>query len=40
MAMVDDLKKDPSVEDAQVNYYARTMATPNDTFFKLKARLG
>lgn len=32
-SMVDDLKMDPSVEDAQVDYYARTMANPNDTFF-------
>lgn len=33
VAMVEDLKKDPSVDDARVDYYARTMATPNDTFF-------
>lgn len=34
MTMVDELKKDPSVEDAQVDYYARALVTPNDTFFK------
>ncbi|HON34861.1 MAG TPA: S8 family serine peptidase [Methanothrix sp.] len=34
VAMVTDLKKDPSVEDAQVDYYARALVTPNDTFFK------
>ncbi len=32
-AMVADLKKNPSVEDARVDYYARIEVTPNDTFF-------
>ncbi|MBN1235289.1 MAG: S8 family serine peptidase [Methanotrichaceae archaeon] len=32
-AMVADLKKNPSVEDARVDYYARISVTPNDTFF-------
>jgi subtilisin family serine protease len=32
-AMVADLKKNPSVEDARVDYYARISVAPNDTFF-------
>lgn len=32
-AMVADLKKNPSVEDARVDYYARIAAKPNDTFY-------
>jgi subtilisin family serine protease len=32
-AMVADLKKNPSVEDARVDYYARISAVPNDTFY-------
>ena len=33
VAMVEDLKKNPNVEDAQVDYFARISASPNDTFF-------
>ena len=32
-AMVADLKKNPNVEDAMVDYYARISVTPNDTLF-------